>query len=110
MCRPGRGLYQAKTFVLTAPVADLKAGRAQEILGRVAVAAYYAEHNSAYCRVRFEGNGKDVAFWDDEARSGVVMVDDHDQDLDWIEPPWPAWAAKVEELESALTEPETATA
>lgn len=108
--RRGRGGYQSTTFVLTAPVEGLTLDRAREMLGRVAVASYHAGHDGAYFRIRFEGNGKDVAFWDEDARAGVVMIGDDDQDLDWIDPPWPAWSVRADELESELEERSVATA
>ncbi|TDU88828.1 hypothetical protein EV138_2379 [Kribbella voronezhensis] len=100
--RVGHGAYPSTTFVITAPVSDLTAGRAREMLGRVAVAAYYAGHEGAYFRIRFAGNGKAVAFWDEGERVGVVMVGDEEQELEWIDPPWPAWAMRLDELESTL--------
>lgn len=75
---------------------------AVEMLGRVAVAAYYAGHPGSYWRIRFEGNGLSVAFWDDDSQSGVVLVDGDAQDFDSIDPPWPEWALKSDELESEL--------
>ncbi len=50
------------------------------MLGWVAVAAYYAGHDGAYFRIRFEGNGKAVALWDEDAETGVVMIGDDVQE------------------------------
>ena len=100
--RPGGGVIKSKTFVLTAAVVDLTPDRAQEMLGRVVVAAHYAGHGGAYHRIRFEGNGKAVAFWDVGAGTGVVLIGDDVEDLESIDPPWPAWAVKIDELASDL--------
>lgn len=100
--RPGHGIYQSNTFVLSTAVDNLTPDRAHEMLGRLAVAAYYAGHDGPYFRIRFEGNGKAVALWDEDALAGVVMIGDDVQDLDSIDPPWPSWALRVDELESEL--------
>ena len=102
--RRGRGNYESTTLVITSVVDGLTPQLAVEMLGRVAVAAYYAGHTGSYWRIRFEGNGSSVAFWDGDSHSGVVLVDGEDQDFDSIDPPWPAWALKVEELESELVQ------
>lgn len=99
--RSGRGVTRSKTFVLTA-VVDLTPGRAREMLGRVLVAAHYAGQDGVYHRIRFEGNGKAVAFWDEDAGTGVVLIGDDVEDLESIDPPWPAWAVKIDELASDL--------
>jgi hypothetical protein len=108
--RPGRGVCQSNTFVLRTTVDDLTPDRAHEMLGRVAVASYYAGHDGAYYRIRFEGNGRAVAFWDEEAGTGVVMIGDADQDLDSIDPPWPAWSDRIDDLRSELDERAVVTA
>jgi hypothetical protein len=103
--RVGRGKtsgYQATTFVIKAPVEGLAVQRAHEVLERVAVAAYFAHHDTTYVRARFEGNGKAVAYWDEDIESGIVMIDDEIQDLDSFNPPWPDWNVRVDELESEL--------
>ncbi len=100
--RPGRGVYLSNTFVLSTVVDGLTPDRAQEMLGRVAVGAYYAGYDGAYFRIRFQGNGKAVALWDEDAGTGVVMIGDDVEDLDSIDPPWPAWALRVDELETQL--------
>ena len=74
------------------------------MLERVAVAAYFARHDTTYVRARFEGNGKAVAYWDEDTESGVVMIDDEIQDLDSFNPPWPDWSVRVDELESELAD------
>jgi hypothetical protein len=71
---------------------------------RVAVAAYFARHDTTYVRARFEGNGKAVAYWDQDTKSGVVMVDDEIEDLHSFNPLWPDWSVRVDELESQLAE------
>ena len=105
--RVGRGKtsgYQSTTFVVGTPVDGLSVQRAHEVLERVAVAAYFARHDTTYVRVRFEGNGKAVAYWDEDTESGVVMIDDEIEDLDSFDPPWPDWTVRVDEVESELTE------
>ena len=105
--RVGRGKtsgYQSMTFVIRTPVEGLSAQRAHEMLERVAVAAYFAHHDTAYVRARFEGNGKAVAYWDEDAESGVVRIDDEIQDLDSFNRTWPDWSVRVDELKSELAD------
>jgi hypothetical protein len=105
--RVGRGKtsgYQSTTFVIGSPLEGLSAQRAREVLERVTVAAYFAGHDTTYVRVRFEGNGRAVAYWDEDAKSGVVMIDDEIEDLDSLNPPWPDWSARIDQLESELAD------
>jgi hypothetical protein len=96
--------YRSTTFVIRAPVEGLSSQRAHEVLERVAVAAHFARHDTTYVRVRFEGNGKAVAYWDDDTESGVVMIGDEIEDLDSFDPPWPDWSVRVDELGSELAD------
>jgi len=109
--RPGRGKaagYHATTFIISAPVNDLSIQRAQELLERVAAAAWFAQHDTTYVRVRFEGNGKAVAYWDDDTHSGVIMVGDQIEDMDSFTPAWPDWILRVDELHAELAGRSTA--
>jgi hypothetical protein len=68
------------------------------------VAACLAGHDTTYARVRFEGNGKAVAYWDANARYGLVMIDDKtEKNLESFAPAWPDWHARVDELQAELT-------
>lgn len=107
--REGRD-FQSMTLVITTTVEGLAPDLAQEMLGRVAVAAYYAGLDTNYVRIRFEGNGMAVALWDDDAGSGSVMVANDDQDIESIDPPWPTWSKRIDELAAELTDRSTATA
>ena len=102
---PGQDFwYRSTTFVIRTPVEGLSVQRAHEVLERVAVAAYFARHDTTYIRARFEGNGKAVAYWDEDTKSGVVMIDDEIEDLDSFDPSWPDWNVRVDELESELAD------
>jgi hypothetical protein len=59
---------------------------AQELLERVAAAAWFARHDTAYVRVRFKENGKAVAYWDADARCGLVGIDEIEEDLESFVP------------------------
>jgi len=103
--RVGRGKtsgYRSTTFVIGTRVEGLSVQRAHEVLERVAAAAYFARHDTTYVRARFEGNGKAVAYWDQDTKSGVVMIDEI-EDLDSFNPAWPDWKVRVDELESQLS-------
>jgi hypothetical protein len=105
--RMGRGKpsgYRSTTFVISTPVEGLSVQRAHEVLERVAVAAYFARHDTTYVRARFEGNGRAVAYWDQDTESGVVMIDGDIEDLDSFNPSWPDWKVRVDELESQLSD------
>ena len=83
--RVGRGKssgFRFTTFVIGTPFDELSVQRAHEVLERVAVAAYFAHHDTTDIRARFEGNGKAVAYWDEDTESGVVMIDD--DTMSWI--------------------------
>lgn len=100
--RRARVNYDATTFVVTSSVSGLTPALATEMLGRVVVAASFAGHPGSYWRIRFEGNGSAVAFWDAEAQGGVVMVDGDDEDIETLDVPWPSWMSKVELLRQEL--------
>ncbi|SRR6266851_3412240 len=101
--RAGRAAdYQSMTFVVGTRIDGLSADVARAVLERVAVAAYFAGHDDSYVRVRFEGNGKAVVYWDDEADSGVVMIYDDIEDFDEFNPPWPEWLIKADQLADDL--------
>jgi hypothetical protein len=95
--------YRSTTFVIRTAVEGLSVQRARGILERVAVAAYFARHDPTYVRARFEGNGKAVAYWDEDTESGVIMIEDEIEDLDSFDPARPDWSVRVDELESELT-------
>jgi len=96
--------YRSTTFVIRTPIKGLSVQRAQDVLERVAAAACFARHDTTYVRVRFEGNGKAVAYWDEHAKVGVVKVDDEIEDLESFSPRWPDWSVRVDELESQLAD------
>lgn len=94
--------HDVNTFVVESVVDGLTPELAVEMLGRVVVASSFTDHAGTYWRIRFAGNGKSVAFWDADARDGVVRVDDEIQDFDDLDIPWPAWARRVDELRREL--------
>lgn len=100
--RRARANYDTTTFVVTSTLPGLTPALATEMLGRVVVAASFADHPGAYWRIRFEGNGSSVAFWDADAQDGVVMVDGDDEEIEALEVPWPSWMSKVELLRHEL--------
>lgn len=100
--RRARANYDATTFVVTSTLPGLTPALATEMLGRVVVAATFADHPGSYWRIRFEGNGSSVAFWDADASDGVVMVDGDDEDIETLDVPWPSWMSKVELLRQEL--------
>lgn len=100
--RRARANYDATTLVVTETLPGLTPALATEMLGRVVVAASFAGHPGEYWRIRFEGNGSAVAFWDADAEDGIVMVDGDDEDLDALAVPWPSWMSKVELLREEL--------
>ena len=54
--RVGRGKtsgYRSTTFAIGTPVEGLSVQSAHEVLERVAVAAYFARHDTTYVRARF---------------------------------------------------------
>lgn len=100
--RRARANYDATTFVVTSTLPGLTPALATEMLGRVVVAATFADHPGSYWRIRFEGNGSSVAFWDADASDGVVMVDGHDEDFESLEIVWPSWVSRIDTLRGEL--------
>ena len=96
--------YDSVTFVISEALERLTPEVAIELLGRVAVAAFFGGHPSSYRRIRFEGNGRSVAFWDGDAQYGVVMVDGDVKDLAALDIPWPSWLRKVELMRAELAQ------
>lgn len=55
-------------LVVHTPIAALTPPAIHQALERLAVASYLGGWNiEDYLRIRFEGNGRDVGFWDDSA-------------------------------------------
>ncbi len=105
--RAGRGRtsgYRSTTFVIRTLVEGLSVQLAHEMLERVAAAAYFARRDTSYIRARFEGNGKAVAYWDEDTRSGVIMIDDEIEDLDSFNPLWPEWSLRANQLEAEFAD------
>jgi hypothetical protein len=96
--RRGHGPYEAKTLVIQSTIDGLSIEEARRVLERAAVASYYAGYDATYVRVRFEGNGKSVGFWDADTESGIVMIDEDVVDLETLEPRWPDWSKRLAEL------------
>lgn len=94
--------HDVNTFVVESVVEGLTPELSVELLGRVVVASSFTDHAGTYWRIRFAGNGKSVAFWDADAKDGVVRVDDEIQDFAALDIPWPAWVRRVEELRREL--------
>lgn len=90
--------HDVNTFVIESAVEGLTPELAVEMLGSVVVASSFTDHAGAYWRVRFAGNGKSVAFWDGDARDGVVRVEDEIQNIAVLDVPWPAWVRSVDAL------------
>ncbi|TWE10475.1 hypothetical protein [Rudaeicoccus suwonensis] len=99
--RAGRD-YRSVTFIVHPPVEKLTVELMRDLLQRAAVATYFAGNDGDYIRVRLDGNGKSVAYWDEAAGEGVVMVDDEVEELDPIDPPWPVWSLRLDDVRSEL--------
>lgn len=52
--------------------------------------------------MRFAGNGTDVGFWDAPSSYGLTMVDGEDRQFEQVEPAWPTWLLRLEDLKSAV--------
>ena len=96
--RAGIARHREHVLVIHHKVDDLTPARAREAVERLAVAAYLAGLPWEYFRVRFEQNGRDVAFWDAAAQQGLTWIGGDDQDLEEFEPDWPMWLIRLEEL------------
>lgn len=102
--RSGRD-HIAWVLEITASVDDLTPNRAWDLLERTAVAAHFAGHDPHYVRIRFKGNGLAVGFWDETADSGALRIGDEITELPGIEPAWPDWHLRANQLRAALEQP-----
>lgn len=102
--RQGRGEEVVHEFRVTVPVPGLTAELAAEALRQHRFACRLDDEPDDYWRIRFAGNGSDVAFWDDVAGDGAIRCggDVHELSLEDTEPDWPEWLLKLEELQSQL--------
>ena len=89
---------RANVLAVHANVPELTHELVTGALERLAVAAYLAGLPAGYLRIRFEGNGTDVGFWDVDSSEGVAMVKRDDQKIEAFEPSWPEWLLRLEEL------------
>jgi hypothetical protein len=89
---------RANVLAVHSTVPNLTHEVVREALERLAVAGYLAGIPTDYLRIRFEGNGRDVGFWDSGASEGITMVDRDDQVIESFDPFWPGWLLRIEEL------------
>lgn len=94
--------YRSDVLEVLAPVPSLTHDAAHHALERLAVATFLGGLDGSYLRIRFAGNGSDVAYWDWATEDGVVMVQRDDREIDTLEPPWPDWLIKLEQLSEAV--------
>lgn len=98
--RTGAGTveYRSNMLEVLAPVSSLTHDTARHALERLAVANFLGRRDRSYLRIRFTSNGSDVAYWDSQAERGVVMVQNDDREIDTLDPPWPDWLIKLEQI------------
>jgi len=73
--------FMADVWVVNAPISELSATQAQDVLAHLLPASYFANRSTDYLRVRFAGNGNSMAYWDARSRHGVALVDGEQQDF-----------------------------
>jgi hypothetical protein len=102
--RTGAGTveYRSNVLEVLAPVSSLTHDEAHRALERLAVATFLGRRDRSYLRIRFAGNGSDVAYWDSQAERGVVMVQQDDREIDTLDPPWPDWLIKLEQISDGI--------
>ncbi|MBT2550535.1 hypothetical protein [Arthrobacter sp. ISL-65] len=94
--------YRSGVLEVLAPVSSLTHDMARHALERLAVATFLGGLDGSYLRIRFVGNGSDVAYWDWQAEDGVVMVQQDDRKIDTLDPPWPDWLIKLKQISDAI--------
>ncbi|MEV7604186.1 hypothetical protein AB0N65_01925 [Paenarthrobacter sp. NPDC089322] len=94
--------YRSDVLEVLAPISSLTHDMVRHALERLAVAAFLGGLDGSYLRIRFAGNGSDVAYWDRQAKEGVVMVQQVDRRIDTFDPPWPKWLIKLREVSEAI--------
>lgn len=94
--------YRSDVLEVLAPVSCLTHDKVHHALERLAVSTFLGGLDGSYLRIRFAGNGSDVAYWDWKAESGVVMVEQDDREIGTINPPWPDWLVKLEQISDRI--------
>jgi hypothetical protein len=90
-------------LVVHTAVAGLSAAAIHQALERLAVASYLGGWNiDDYLRIRFQGNGRDVGFWDNNEGIAVVLVDEETHESETFDPPLPDWLIQLENLREEL--------
>jgi hypothetical protein len=90
-------------LVVHTAVAGLSAAAIHSALERLAVASHLGGWNIGdYLRIRFEGNGRAVGFWDSTSGVAVVLVDEETHESETFDPPWPDWLLQLKNLREGL--------
>ena len=95
-------------LVINRHVNNLTPDAAREAVERLAVASYLGDLHLDYFRVRFEQNGRDVAFWDAECNEGNTWIGGDDEEIEGLDPHWPTWLLRLKELSSQRVHKSTA--
>jgi hypothetical protein len=98
----GTADYRSDVLEVLAPVSCLTHDKVHHALERLAVSTFLGGLDGSYLRIRFAGNGSDVAYWDWKAESGVVMVQQDDREIGTLNPPWPDWLIKLEQISDRI--------
>lgn len=94
--------YRCETLLLQRAVDGLDHDAVRSSLERLVIATHFADEPMDYWRIRFAGNGTDVGFWDAVSGYGLTMVKGEDQEFERLEPVWPAWLSRIEDLKLAV--------
>ena len=95
-------------LVINRQVENLTSDLAREAVERLAVASYLGDLRLDYFRVRFEQNGRDVAFWDAECNEGNTWIGGDNEEIEGFDPQWPTWLLRLQELSSQRVHKSTA--
>jgi hypothetical protein len=94
--------YRCQTLVLQRAVKGLDHQAVRSALECYIIATHFADKPKDYWRIRFAANRTDVGIWDGASGYGLIIVNGEDEEFDELEPVWPEWLSRLDDLESTV--------
>ena len=94
--------YRTEAMAVRRPVEQLDIEAVHAALERFVISTHFADRDRNYWRIRFAYNGNDVAYWDGANMYGLVVVDGNDLEFEELNPLWPPWKSRLDDLRAAL--------
>jgi hypothetical protein len=94
--------YRCQALVLQRAVDGLDHHEVRSALERYITATHFEDKPKDYWRIRFAGNRTDVGLWDRALHYGLTVVNGEDVEFYELEPVWPEWLSRLQDLESGV--------